>query len=563
VQQRVGDRLGTGTDFSKLKATLGALPHPIVGDMSANRQQNGQQVNAVLDFIGSIREKSRLMFDPDAQSYYLVDIASAQLPALLGQIATMRDLAAGVLTRAAPDVAEKEPLQFSLYALQPLAQNIAADLHRLPQAAAAMQTQQQKLQNEIDELIRQFRGQVVDTLSFTLAPDDFRQLADHAVAAQRALSDTLLPQLDRQLVQRIDTNHSQLLLAVLVGGAVMLLAVYLFAGAYWSVAESISSLERVSGELAAGQLTVRAQLAARDETARVAASFNHMVEQFSQILRQTAHAAVKIEHTSSELGRNADSVADGTQRQRAALSSAGRSSAEVNDSIAAVTERVLQTVALASHARDLADQGQQTVLQVVDEIHSVAASVRQAAGTVNALDRQSADIGEIVSVIQEVADQTNLLALNAAIEAARAGEQGRGFAVVADEVRKLAERTRCATQEIHGKIVAVQSSVKSTTQSMLLGHSRVDQCEALAQQAVDALQQISSQARSAQQHIEEIALATEQQNNASRGIASHIQAIAELAEHNHDTVARTVQAIHDMESRAAELHQAVQQFKLA
>ncbi len=564
VQDDVGGSLGTASDFAKLKTAFSNLPKPNASDATVNRNQNAAPINAIQTFIAAVGEKSNLILDPEIKSYYMMDTVVTRLPALVEGLSEVRDLGIGVLTRSYPDVSEKDPLQISLYTLEPRADLAADNLRRLAELVPdtkPLLAPMQKMQADVKGLREMYGKEVVGTLAYTLPAADFSKAVDKVVASQHALSEAIVPALHSVLNDRINKSRMRLTLAVVIAAVVLLVAIYLFVGAYFSVVRAIGSLEQVSGQLAAGKLGVRVDLAAKDETARVAQSFNRMAEQFSQILRQAAGSASAVARSSSELAQSSESVVDGTSRQSEAVLSASSAIEQMSVSIGAVSESVQETVDLASRASGLAQEGQKSVQDVAREIHGVAESVRQAAGTVEELAKQSADIGQIVNVIKEVAEQTNLLALNAAIEAARAGEQGRGFAVVADEVRKLAERTASATNEINQKIQAVQQRVKSTVDTMMVGNSRVGACEELAQQAAEALTKISEQSHAAQERIRQIAVAAEQQNSASHSIAANIQDIADMAERNRSTVMQTVEEIREMERKASELNQAVQRFE--
>ncbi len=561
----VGDDLGTTADLAKLKQALSA---PVVtsGGSDANvlRARNAVPVDAVMRFLAAVGEKSNLILDPVSNTYYLADTAVNRLPTLMTEIGGVQDLAGSVLTRAFPDISDKEPLQLSFYALKTYADGAADNithLYGLGNYRASLEAPARALQTRTDALRTLYGKEVVTTLAYSISARNFADEAVPAVDAASKLADAVIPLLDSELAAREHTNATQMAIAIVVVAVVLLVAIYLFVGAYFSVVDAVGALEQASGQLAAGKLAVRVNLATRDETARVARSFNQMAEQFSQILRHAAGSASAVAQSSSELAQSSDTVVDGTHQQSEAVLSASSAIEQMTASIGAVSESAQETVVLASQASSLAQEGQQSVQYVAREIQSVAHVVRQASDTVQELARQSADIGQIVSVIKDVADQTNLLALNAAIEAARAGEQGRGFAVVADEVRKLAERTAGATQEITRKIAAVQVRVKETVDTMSVGNSRVGQCESLAQQAAEVLNRISEQSVAAQSRIKQIAVATEEQNATSQNISANIQAIADLAERNRDTVTRTATAIREMENQAGQLNQAVQRFE--
>jgi methyl-accepting chemotaxis protein len=218
---------------------------------------------------------------------------------------------------------------------------------------------------------------------------------------------------------------------------------------------------------------------------------------------------------------------------------------------------------IARKAREVAEQGKLVMHKMVDAMNEIAKVVNNSAETVSLLGRSSDQIGEITGVIDDIADQTNLLALNAAIEAARAGEQGRGFAVVADEVRKLAERTTTATKEIATMIQRIQEETRGAVQVMHEGNKRVSGGIELADRAGASLQEIVATSQEVTDTVTQIAAASEQQSSASEEISKNIAAISHVS---HETAAGTQQlarAADDLNRLTETLQSALSRFKLS
>ncbi|MCW5626636.1 MAG: chemotaxis protein, partial [Burkholderiales bacterium] len=208
---------------------------------------------------------------------------------------------------------------------------------------------------------------------------------------------------------------------------------------------------------------------------------------------------------------------------------------------------------LSQRTATLAVDGEQTARRTADEIATIADDVRSAAGAIGGLSARSEEISQVVRVIKDIADQTNLLALNAAIEAARAGEQGRGFAVVADEVRKLAERTGASTVEIGTMIEAIQKDTRSAVSGIESSTARVDGGVALARDAAKALADILGAADESRVKSTEITNAMQEQNTAAGEIARHVERIATMADANSAAATRSHGTVQRLETLADEL----------
>ncbi len=202
------------------------------------------------------------------------------------------------------------------------------------------------------------------------------------------------------------------------------------------------------------------------------------------------------------------------------------------------------------------------VNQSTAEINTIAQSVDRAAGVVKALGEKSRQIATIVNVIKDIADQTNLLALNAAIEAARAGEQGRGFAVVADEVRKLSEKTAGSTQEIASMIDSILRGTQDAVKSMEEGVARVRTGVELAQQAGTSMADLQTHSSRMLQAVRDMSSSLKEQSTAATEIAQQVERIAQMSEQNGVAVKQTAQASHDLEALSGQLRAAVGGFRV-
>ncbi|MDK9725820.1 MAG: methyl-accepting chemotaxis protein [Sterolibacteriaceae bacterium MAG5] len=329
-----------------------------------------------------------------------------------------------------------------------------------------------------------------------------------------------------------------------------------------AITQGVGKLVEAASGMAEGNLAVRIDLAGGCELSQVAQAFNKMAAEFSAILAQVQQAAARLAGTSAEVSETAATVLQASHDQSGAAAEAAASSDSLNRTIGELVTRSEQAAAAAEQTRGLATQGQEVVNQAASGIRDIAQTFNEAARLVDALGQRSQQIGQIVDVIKEIADQTNLLALNAAIEAARAGEQGRGFAVVADEVRKLAERTANATAEISTMISAIQGETRDTVTNMEAGNRQVGAGLELAEQAGASLQSINDSIRSVAEMIREAAAATHAEEATSREISGRVESIARMAADNSAAVGTTTESTRDLRQLADQLQVLVSRFRL-
>jgi len=350
-------------------------------------------------------------------------------------------------------------------------------------------------------------------------------------------------------------------LASIVAGLVL----SVLAGVYITrcIARGVSLLEAAAVRLSGGDLTARVALHGNDELGQVARAFNKMAEEFAALIGQVQQAAAQIATASGQLSDSAESVALGSNNQTMEAASAATSVESLNQAIQEVANRSQLATSASSDTSDLATQGQRVVNSAAQGIREIAETFTQSARLIDALGQRSQQIGQIVGVIKDIADQTNLLALNAAIEAARAGEQGRGFAVVADEVRKLAERTGNATSEISAMINTIQAETGNTVSNMEKGGKQVDAGVKMAAQAGESLEQINSSLSRVAEMIRHIADATRQQSEASGEITRRVEGIVRMAEENSATIGSTTGATQDLRQLSAQLQTVISHFRLA
>ena len=365
-------------------------------------------------------------------------------------------------------------------------------------------------------------------------------------------------------IDDVDTQFRRT--AVVLGGISAALVILLMLVG-WRIVASV--LKQLGGEPAVA-VEVMQRVADGDLTASVdapppgsllyalgtmVASLRSLVQEINNSATLLVDNAEHINRASNEVSAAANQQADATSAMAAAIEELTVSSTHISDS-ARDTEKD------SREAMNLASEGSGRVGQATSAIQKIASTVMDASERIRALEGRATQISSIANVIKDIAGQTNLLALNAAIEAARAGEQGRGFAVVADEVRKLAERTSTATTEIEQMISGIQGDTVGAVGAMNEALPEVEQGVQLANSATESLQAIESGAGRTLQRIREVAEATQEQGSASTSIAQHVEQIAQMVEETTATIRSTADTAVQLEHIAQGLQGQIRRFRV-
>jgi methyl-accepting chemotaxis protein len=311
-----------------------------------------------------------------------------------------------------------------------------------------------------------------------------------------------------------------------------------------------------------GDLTKRLPIHGKNEIGELSEWFNTFIGKLHGIINQVSGSSLQLASSALELQLTSKQMTESIAQLSSQSTSLATAGEEMSATSGDIANNCHHAAGNASGATSKAHQGAAVVGQSIAVMSSIAERVQSAAKTVDALGVRSEQIGAIIGTIEDIADQTNLLALNAAIEAARAGEQGRGFAVVADEVRALAERTTRATKEIGEMIKAIQKETKAAVTSMEQSVVQVDQGTSHAAESGRSLQEILDIINDVTEQISQIATAAEEQTATTREISSNVMNLNDLAQQNDHALHETAIAANDVSRQAEELKQLVGQFKL-
>lgn len=319
---------------------------------------------------------------------------------------------------------------------------------------------------------------------------------------------------------------------------------------------------KVLSNYAKGNLKVRIEKQFKGEHQQLINDINTLGDSLTQLIGEVSEAVNATVNAANQISSSTEEMAAGAQESSHQASEVSAAVEEMTRTILENTKNTETASNSSLKAGKVAKDGGSVVNQTIEGMNRIAEVVKLSAETVQKLGKNSDQIGEIIQVIDDIADQTNLLALNAAIEAARAGEQGRGFAVVADEVRKLAERTTKATKEIASMIKQIQTDTKGAVESMNKGQEEVERGKQLAQQAGNSLSEIIAGADEVQSIVTQVAAASEEQSSASEQIMKNIESISSVAQESASGIQQIAHAAEDLNRLTVTLQNLVSKFDI-
>ncbi|SDH99558.1 methyl-accepting chemotaxis protein [Pseudomonas benzenivorans] len=435
-------------------------------------------------------------------------------------------------------------------------------LNSSPAARAALESLATASQATLKDGALLFEDKVVVADSLDTPWPQFYDEVSAAVDKTYQFNDAVLAFLDQQLQARLQENRGQMVLLVAALVLVFLLIGYLYGGFYVSTRTTLKSLGQVMDQVAAGDMTVSFKAQSRDELGELGQVFNETVKRVHDLIERVGQTVVEVERQAVSV----ETVSGQSNQAVAGQRSQIEQVATAMNQMSATAQEVARSAAAAVDSAQSVNQetvsGRALVESQVGSIQRLAGEIDQSVVVINQLASDSASISQVLDVIKGIAEQTNLLALNAAIEAARAGEQGRGFAVVADEVRNLAKRTQQSTEEIEKMISKLQGGVGAAVKAMSVSHQMADGTVSESGKVQQALENILGAVGMIVDQSQQIAAAAEQQTAVAHDIDQNIVEINHAGERTAEGASQTEQASRELSGLVSRLKQLIGAFRV-
>ncbi|WP_447737366.1 methyl-accepting chemotaxis protein [Aeromonas veronii] len=505
-----------------------------------------------------ITASSSLTQDPALGTYYMVILASERLPQLRDLLAQVRDRAATIADFGLFQAEGYSGLRFRLDLISATLQELEADLTLLYQIEPAYRAE---LGQQTDALIQLVR-QGVETMENKMMKDQLVQLSTKEVQALgdkmdeaiTALAGQVRQRLEADLHQRLTANQRHFWWVTAPLTASLLLYLYLMIGAYLSLRDTVGRVRDIAARVNAQDLSQHIEIVGQDELAAISRDYNVTLETLRTLMLRVRENGVTVVESATEIEartcRSQEVIADQQGETHQVATAIKELAATLQD----MAGNALQAAHMTQEAQNVVGQGEDVVERTIKAIDHINREVLRTADTIGQLEQQCSQIGGVISVIRGIAEQTNLLALNAAIEAARAGEQGRGFAVVADEVRSLANRTQGATVEIQQMIEQLQSGARASVTAMSAASHEAQEGVGLAQEAKQAFGAITEKVDRMVDTNAIIASAIEQQGAVVNEIERNVVRISDGSD-------EALQVANAARDAARQIHQLTEQLR--
>lgn len=420
--------------------------------------------------------------------------------------------------------------------------------------------------SRVDESLLTLREQldtnIITPMRLELPWQDFDSAVVGQLGYYDTLTDSIFEVVSSNLDQRLSSEIGQRRLIIGALLAVMVLVVYLYVGFFMSVRTAINRFSTAARSVAAGDMTTHIELNNRDELGELTAEFNNMTDRIAELIRSVSATTTDVGSQAGRVNDTASANSEAVARQMDETGQINEAMGQMVEAVNEVTESAHRVADSAGNAERNTETGREVVADTVQTINRLSSEIAGSVDVINRVSADSTNISQVLVEIKAIAEQTNLLALNAAIEAARAGEQGRGFAVVADEVRSLSQRTHKSTEEIEGMISRLQGGVKEAVLAMTSSHDATEKTVQKSGEVTEALDRIAAGISEIVDMSHQIAQAAEEQSAVAKNVNANVERIGELGHSTASNAEETLASSRQMSELTASLQRLVEAFKV-
>ena len=513
-----------------------------------------------------INSESKLLFDSQLSSYYLINLTQTQLPRLTDFSYQVTDKAAETAAFAEFTATSFNDLSRRIDQLRIIFSAVNDDIKALvsvtPAYTNTLAAPLEQIKTTMLTLEDLLDRQLINTVSaeIKIDPDTLYRLGEELRLKTDSLYQLAFTTLGDEITIRLADKNNELNIFYAILITLFIVCVVILLSIYISLTETIRSISQVAQNVSNGDLSQNVNIVSNDELAIIAQHFNSTIEGMRTLVKQLNSSAVDVH----------SSVQDITDKTNSAETTITAQQTETHQIAASIKLMAATSTDMAINANDATNathdaeravlEGKQVVDQTIIAINAIASEVETSSETIQKLEAHCADIGGVVEVIKSIAEQTNLLALNAAIEAARAGEQGRGFAVVADEVRTLASRTQQSTNEIQVMIERVQSGAKESVKVMATGREQANMGVMQAKEASNTFEAITLSVDKIVSLNNQIASAIEEQSLAAVEVERNVSNVSAGADSARSVATGATQSAHNLLTVADKLTEVAEEY---
>jgi len=567
VNGRFGDEFNTHALWSEIKQQWQDLePRAFTSPAKQTFEEHTALIAKVYSLFQHVSNESGLVLDSELNTSFLMDAIVYRLPNVTENLGQSRGMGSGVAARGIIDLEQRIALGTLLANIKSNAQSVndgmLITLRENPELQAELSSLLSASKSATDDFVAKVTNELLTTEFLDSNSSDVFAAGTAAIKANYKVYDSLVPVLERLFQDRVDSLANQRLTTLSIVMITLVLAIYLFMGFYQSMISAVHKLRAATQRVSNGDLTVNVDCGTDDELKEVEVSLNSMVRHLNSTVKSLGSNASLLASASEELSATTGQARAGAHEQQ---EQTDQIATAMNEMTATVQEiaRNAELVAAESHTADReAKEGSSIITTTITSITDLSGEVGEAAEVIHQLEKNSNDIGTVLDVIKSIAEQTNLLALNAAIEAARAGEHGRGFAVVADEVRTLASRTQQSTEQIQKMVSSLQSHTHKAVEVMDTDTKHALKMAESTTAATDSLDKIVHSVTKISDMSTIVASASEEQSLVSEEINRNIVRIADLSAESMSGSDQISLGSDELAKLASELELIVEHFKV-